>query len=129
MPAPELEDFFDRGKMRAWWGLNWWTAGGLAVGAVLGQQLGTIFYGNQWPMAVFTIVGAVLGFWLMLSPRGLHRWQRVAIRVGYYWRRVRRQAIIDGRAYGVVTPADEQPTYRVRIRDHRPDDDPQELAA
>ena len=125
MPAPELEQFLDRGQIRAWWGLAWRAVAGLATGAVLGQQLGVILYGNRWPMAALTILGAALGLSLMLQRRGLVNARRLAIRGAYYARRIRKHNVIDGRAHGIVPAEVEQPALRVRLRPSAPDDDDQ----
>ncbi len=122
MPAPELEQFLDRGQIRAWWGLAWRTVAGLATGAVLGQQIGVILYGNRWPMAALTILGAAIGLGLMLQRRGLVNARRLAIRGAYCYRRVRKHNFIDGRAYGAVPAEVERPTLRVRMRQALPND-------
>ncbi len=62
MPYVELEQFLDRGAIRAWWGFSWKTFLGLGIGAVLGQQLGAVVYGSGTAgMAALTAVGALLG--------------------------------------------------------------------
>ena len=96
---------------------------GLATGAVLGQQLGVILYGNRWPMAALTILGAAIGLGLMLQRRGLVNARRLAIRCAYYARHIRKHNVIDGRSYGVVPTEVEQPLLRVRLRQTPPSED------
>ena len=117
MPYVELEQFLDRGAIRAWWGFSWKTFLGLGVGAVVGQQLGAVVYGSGTPgMAALTALGGLLGVVLLLQRRGMIVAKRLLILMEYLLRVAAQRTEIDGRTFGVVAPADEPPPMRVRLR-------------
>ncbi len=117
MPYVELEQFLDRGAIRAWWGFSWKTLLGLGIGAVLGQQLGAVVYGSGTAgMAALTAVGALLGVVLLLQRRGMIVAKRLVILAEFALRVAAQRTEIDGRTVGVVTMADEPPPMRVRLR-------------
>ncbi len=97
MSYVELEQFLDRGAIRAWWGLSWRTFFGCAGGAILGQQLGAVVWGASTAgVALSTLLGAALGLTLLLKRRGVIVWQRLAVLTVFGLRAVRRQTVLDG---------------------------------
>ncbi len=120
MPYVQLEQWLDRGAIKAWWGFSWKTFGGLAVGAVVGLQLGTLVYGSGSAGQVGLLaLGAVLGLLVMLQRRGMIAGKRLLILVQFGFRVLRGHTEIDGRAYGVVAEEPEPaPLMRVRVRQH-----------
>jgi hypothetical protein len=124
MPYVELEQFLDRGAIRAWWGFSWKTLLGLGAGAVLGQQLGAVIYGSGTAgMAALTALGALLGVVLLLQRRGMIVAKRLLILAEYLLRVATQRTEIDGRTFGTVIPADEPPPMRVRLRTPLPPHD------
>ncbi len=118
MPYVQLEHWLDRGAIKAWWGFSWKTFGGLAVGAVVGLQLGTLVYGSGSAGQVGLLAaGAVLGLLIMLQRRGMIAGKRLLILLQFGLRVLRGHTEIDGRAYGIVAEEpDPAPLIRVRVR-------------
>ena len=118
MPYVQLEQWLDRGAIKAWWGFSWKTFGGLAVGAVVGLQLGTLLYGSGSAGQVGLLAaGAVLGLLIMLQRRGMIAGKRLLILLQFGLRVLRGHTEIDGRAYGIVAEEpDPAPLIRVRVR-------------
>ncbi len=120
MSYVELEQFLDRGSIRAWWGLSWRTFFGCAGGAILGQQLGAVVWGASTAgVALTTLLGAALGLTLLLKRRGVLVWQRLLVFTVFGLRAVRRQTVLDGRHF---TPpmADGVNAPPLQVRVHPP---------
>ncbi len=121
MAYVELEQFLDRGAIRAWWGFSWKTFLGLGIGGVLGQQLGAVVYGSGTAgMAVLTALGAALGVILMLQRRGMIVAKRLLILMQFAVRVAAKRTELDGRAAGVVVVDAQAPPMRVRVRPTAP---------
>lgn len=121
MAYVELEQFLDRGAIRAWWGFSWKTFLGLGIGGVLGQQLGAVVYGSGTAgMAALTALGAALGVILMLQRRGMIVAKRLLILVQFAVRVAAKRTEFDGRAPGLVIVEDQTPPMRVRLRPTAP---------
>ncbi len=117
MSYVELEQFLDRGSIRAWWGLSWRTFFGCAGGAVLGQQLGAVLWGASTAgVALTTLLGAALGLTLLLKRRGVIVWQRLLVLIIFGLRAVRRQTLLDGRQLSAVLDEGvSAPPLQVRV--------------
>ncbi len=120
MSYVELEQFLDRGSIRAWWGLSWRTFFGCAGGAILGQQLGVVVWGASTAgVALSTLLGAALGLTLLLKRRGVIVWQRLAVLTVFGLRAVRQRTVLDGRH--LITPMDDTVTAPpIQVRVHPP---------
>lgn len=117
MAYVELEQFLDRGAIRAWWGFSWKTFLGLGIGGVLGQQLGAVVYGSGTAgMATFTALGAALGVILMLQRRGMIVAKRLLILLQFAVRVAANRTELDGRAPGLLVVEDTVSPMRVRLR-------------
>ena len=117
MAYVELEQFLDRGAIRAWWGFSWKTFLGLGIGGVLGQQLGAVLYGSGTAgMAVLTALGAALGVILMLQRRGMIVAKRLLILLQFGVRVAANRTELDGRAPGLLVVEDQAPPMRLRLR-------------
>ncbi len=126
MSYVELEQFLDRGAIRAWWGLSWRTFFGCAGGAILGQQLGTVVWGASTAgVALTTLLGAALGLMLLLKRRGVIVWQRLAVLIIFGLRAVRRQTVLDGALLRErVDEAAAVPAMQVRVHPPKEPDVP-----
>jgi len=121
MAYVELEQFLDRGAIRAWWGFSWKTFLGLGIGGVLGQQLGAVLYGSGTAgMAALTALGAALGVILMLQRRGMIVAKRLMILLQFAVRVATNRTELDGRAPGLLVVEDQTPPMRVRLRPTAP---------
>ncbi len=120
MSYVELEQFLDRGAIRAWWGLSWRTFFGCAGGAILGQQLGTVVWGASTAgVALLTLLGAALGLTLLLKRRGILVAQRLLVLLVFGLRSLRGQTVLDGALLqGRVDEA--VPTPPIQVRVHAP---------
>ncbi len=117
MAYVELEQFLDRGAIRAWWGFSWKTFLGLGIGGVLGQQLGAVVYGSGTAgMAALTALGAALGVILMLQRRGMIVAKRLVILLQFAVRVAAKRTEFDGRASGLLIVEDTVSPMRVRMR-------------
>ncbi|MDP9313933.1 MAG: hypothetical protein M3R24_24160 [Chloroflexota bacterium] len=128
MSYVELEQFLDRGSIRAWWGLSWRTFFGCAGGAVLGQQLGAVVWGASTAgVALTTLLGAALGLTLLLKRRGVLVWQRLAVLAVFGLRMVRRHTMLDG--WHLNQPMDDTVTApAMQVRVHPPEEPDAALA-
>ncbi len=115
-----MEQFLDRGAIRAWWGLSWRTFFGCAGGAILGQQVGAVLWGASTAgVALTTLLGAALGLTLLLKRRGVIVWQRLAVLTAFGLRMVRGHTVLDGTRLG--NHLDEAATVRpMQVRVHPP---------
>src|SRR3712207_6555800 len=117
MPYAELEEWLDRGAIRAVWRLTWKTFAGVGIGAVLGMQVGTLVYGAGLAVGGLTLLGAALGWACMRQRRGMVAVKRLWIRLQFWLRVLRKQTELDGRVYGVVRDEPQiAPVMRVRAR-------------
>jgi hypothetical protein len=118
MSYVELEQFLDRGSIRAWWGLSWRTFFGCAGGAVLGQQLGTVLFGAHMAgVALLTLVGAALGLTLLLKRRGIIVARRLLVLAGFGLRVARRRTVLDGALLAGRVDAHAPPPIQIRVRE------------
>jgi len=108
----ELEQFLGRGEEKAIWLLSLKNMGGLIIGGILGQRLGTILVGEGSLVLLCTILGAVLGITLTFQYHGLMILRRLGIRARFYVQRALRPRVIDAEA---IFAALEQQTYPIRI--------------
>ena len=121
MAYVELEQFLDRGAIRAWWGFSWKSFLGLGIGGVLGQQLGAVLYGSGTAgMALLTALGATLGVILMLQRRGMIVAKRLVILFQFAVRVASGRTELDGRAPGLLVLEDTVAPMRVRLRPMAP---------
>jgi len=101
MPYVELEQFLDRGSIRAWWGFSWRTFFGCAAGAIVGQQLGAALYGaGSAGMAVLSVVGAAVGLVVLLKRRGIVLARRVLVLGTFALRVAGKRSVLDGTQLG-----------------------------
>ncbi len=120
MSYVELEQFLDRGSIRAWWGLSWRTFFGCAGGAILGQQLGAVLWGASTAgMALTTLLGAALGLTLLLKRRSVIIAQRLLVLGVFVLRMIRRQTVLDG-ALLLARPDDGVTGPPMQVRVHPP---------
>ncbi len=120
MSYVELEQFLDRGSIRAWWGLSWRTFFGCAGGAVLGQQLGTVLFGtNMAGVATLTLVGAALGLTLLLKRRGIIVARRLLVLATFGLRVARKRTLVDGALLAGRVDAHAPPPIQIRVREAR----------
>ncbi len=120
MSYVELEQFLDRGAIRAWWGLSWRTFFGCAGGAILGQQLGAVVWGASTAgVALTTLLGAALGLTLLLKRHGVIVWQRLVVLTVFGLRMVRGHTMLDG--LHLNRPMDDSVTAPpIQVRVHPP---------
>ena len=118
MSYVELEQFLDRGSIRAWWGLSWRTFFGCAGGAVLGQQLGTMLFGaNMAGVATLTLVGAALGLTLLLKRRGIIVARRLVVLAAFGLRAASKRTLVDGALLAGRVDAHAPPPIQIRVRE------------
>src|SRR3712207_6227698 len=117
MSYVELEQFLDRGSIRAWWGLSWRTFFGAAGGAVIGQQLGTaVWGGSAAAVALATLLGATVGLTLLLKRRGIIVARRLVVLATFGLRVASRRTVIDGARLGTTLEPSSSPPIQVRVR-------------
>jgi hypothetical protein len=122
MPYVELEQFLDRGAIKAYAWFSWKTAGGLGGGAIVGMQLGALLYGTgTLGVGVLTLLGAASGLALLSQRRGLIVARRLGVRAAFWLRRAAGRTELDGRDFGVAREDATLPLLLVRV--HPPDAD------
>lgn len=115
MAYTELEQFLGRGEEKAVWLLSMKNIGGLILGGLLGQRLGTVLFGAGVGVLLCTLLGAGLGMALTFQYHGLLILRRLVIRLRFYLRRAVAPRTVDAEAIFTVVEQHELP---IRVFHH-----------
>lgn len=115
MAYTELEQFLGRGEEKAVWLLSMKNIGGLILGGLLGQRLGTVLFGAGVGVLLCTLLGAGLGMALTFQYHGLLILRRLVIRLRFYLRRAVAPRTVDAEAIFTVDAVQEVP---IRVFHH-----------
>lgn len=115
MGYTELEQFLGRGEEKAVWLLSMKNIGGLILGGLLGQRLGSILFGEGIGVLLCMVFGASIGIALTFQYHGLLILRRLVMRLRFYLQRAVAPRTLDAEAIFAVVAVQELP---IRVFHH-----------